>query len=120
MFSFKKLSILALLTAFLVSISISETHAQSKKKSEQPETYLLEGKVRNAQSGEPLNDAEVHIIGKEIKAETGKDGIFTFEELPEGTYTLKVEKDGYKKWKKEVEHKKGLKVILMVKPESSN
>ena len=119
MFSFKKLSIFALLTAFLFSFSLAESNAQTKQESEQPETHLLEGKVVNAESGDVINDAKVKIVGTEKETKTGKDGIFTFEKLQAGTHTLKVKKEGYKKWEKEVEFKEGLKVVLQVKPESS-
>lgn len=119
MFSFNKLSAFALLTVFILSFTLSEAYAQKKKSVEQPETHKLEGKVINAKSGNALNDAKIIVVGKEKETKTSKDGTFAFEKLPEGTHTLKVEKEGYKKWKKKVKLKKGLKVVLQVKPESN-
>lgn len=120
MFSFKKLSIFSLLIALILSLNLSQAYAQSKKKTEQAETHLLKGKVVNAKSGEALTDAKVNIVGKKLNVNTGKDGTFMFEKLPKGTHTLKVDGEGYKKWKKKVKLKKDSKITIKVKPKSSN
>ena len=118
MFSFKKLSVFALLMAFLASFTVAETYGQTKKKSEQPKTHKLEGKVVNAQSGEALNNAEVHILGKKVKAETGKEGMFSFEKLPAGSHTIKVKEEGYKKLKDKVKLNSDTRIVIQLKPKS--
>lgn len=120
MFSFKKLSILALLTTFILGFTISMTYAQTSKESEQPEKYEFNGRVLDDKSGEAISNAEVHIVEKEKKVKTGEDGRFTFKKLPAGTHTLKIEKDGYKKWERKVTVKEEVRVVIRVKPESSN
>lgn len=119
MFSFKKLSILTLLAAFLLSIGFSEIYAQKKKTVEQAEYFPLNGRVVDDRSGDAISNAEVHIVDREIKVKTDKEGRFTFEKLRAGIHTLKIDKEGFKKWQKQVRVREGVRVVLMLKPESS-
>ena len=116
MFSFKKLPIFTLLTALLLSFTVSETYSQKKENSEQPETHKLEGKVINVSSGEGLSNAEVHIVGKQIKAETDKKGMFTFKKLPVGAHTVKVDEEGFKKLKEKIKLNKDTRIVIQLKP----
>lgn len=116
MTNFKKISILTIAFAFLLSLSYSTSFAQVKQKMEQPETYTLKGEVVNAETGNPLPKAEVTIVGTELAKETGKKGKFTFKKLPEGTHVLKVEEKGYQTWKKEVTLDENSKMKIEVKP----
>ena len=116
MFSFKKLSLFTLLTALLLSFTVSETYGQQKENPEQPETHKLEGKVINVSSGEGLSNAEVHIVGKKVKAETDKKGMFTFEKLPAGAHTVKVDEEGYEKLKEKVKLNNDTRIVIQLKP----
>jgi len=55
----------------------------------------IRGVVDDAQTGLPLGDAAVHVVGTAQSATTGRDGTFTFGHLDGGTYRLRVERDGY-------------------------
>ncbi len=116
MFSFKKLSILTLLTTLLLSFAVSETYGQKKENSEQPEIHKLEGKVINVNSGEGLSNAEVKIVGKKKKAETDKNGMFTFEKLPAGTHTVKVDEEGFKKLEEKVTLNNDTRIVIQLTP----
>ena len=119
MFSLKKLSLLAILIIFLLGLGQSELYAQSKKVTEQAEKFTLNGKVINNQSGEAVSEAKVYIVDRELKVETDKEGRFTFEKLSEGAHMLKIEKEGYKPWKRMIKVKEGLRVVLQIKPEDN-
>ena len=115
MTSLKKISILTIAFAFILSLSYSTSLAQVKEM-EQPETYTLKGEVVNAQTGDPLPKVEVTIVGTDLSKETGEKGKFTFKKLPEGTHVIKVKEEGYKTWKKEVTLDENSKLEIKVKP----
>lgn len=54
------------------------------------------GKVSNALTGDPIAAATVSLSGLETKSETiGSDGLYRFENLVTGTYTITVAHAGY-------------------------
>lgn len=118
MFSFKKMAILSLTTALLLSLSFSISSAQTKKKTEDTEWCELNGRVLNAKTGEAISEAKVQIVDSEKNVKTDEDGRFTFEKVSEGKHMLKIEKEGYRKWAKIINVREGLRVVLSVKPES--
>ena len=58
-----------------------------------PTTGSLSGRVSDAGTRQPLENAFVSITGKSFT--TGADGTFVFNELPEGDYTVEVSRMGY-------------------------
>lgn len=116
MTNFKKTSLFTTLFALILGLSVTTSYAQMKDKAHQPEAYKLTGKVVDAESGEALTNAKVNIPGKNRKEMTGKEGTFTFKELPAGTHTVKVQEDGYKTWTKKVNLNKDSRLSIEVKP----
>ncbi len=62
-------------------------------------TGTLSGKVTEAGTRQPIENASVTITGKSFT--TGADGTFVFNELPEGNYTVEVKCLGYTSEKKQ-------------------
>ena len=72
-------------------------------------TGTLSGKVTEAGTRTPLENALVSITGKSFT--TGADGLFTFTNLPEGDYTVEVSMPGYTSEKKQYSAKAGRETI---------
>ena len=64
-----------------------------------PTTGTLSGKVTEAGTRLPVENALVSITGKSFT--TGADGTFLFNDLPEGDYTVEVSCLGYTSEKKQ-------------------
>src|SRR5690606_33545254 len=62
----------------------------------------LSGRLLNALSGEPIPAATVLIEELRRTATSAADGIFTFDNVPAGTYHLSVRSDGYSSRRTEV------------------
>ncbi|MEL6557311.1 MAG: carboxypeptidase regulatory-like domain-containing protein [Bacteroidota bacterium] len=59
-------------------------------------TGSLEGRITNALTGEPVNDATISLTGEERRSETvGSDGTYSFENLLVGTYTITASKSQF-------------------------
>ncbi len=76
---------LSLLAA--VAFGVSTAHAQG--------TGILRGIVRDKESGEPLQFANVSILGTERGAATESDGTFAVYYIPPGSYTVLATYIGY-------------------------
>lgn len=111
----KKISLLTVLFALILSFSFSTSQAQVTPP--QPETYLLKGNVVDAQSGAALADAEVAIVGQDINTMTNQEGEFELENLPAGQHTLKVTLDGYQTWEKNVTLSQDAELEIKLIPE---
>ena len=61
----------------------------------QPQPATIEGHVYDATTGQPLASAKVTIVETGDYTYTNSDGYFSFTVSP-GTYTVKVERDGYR------------------------
>ena len=72
-------------------------------------TGTLSGKVTEAGTRTPLENALVSITGKSFT--TGADGVYTFTNLPEGDYTVEVSMPGYTSEKKQYSVKAGKETI---------
>lgn len=116
MFNFKKITLFTAVFALILGLSINTSYAQTKDKAPQPETYKLTGEVVDAETGKALTEVKVVIVGKDISEETGENGTFTFDKLPAGTHTIKVEEEGYKTWKNKVNLNKDARLTIEVKP----
>jgi len=55
----------------------------------------IEGIVTDAQTGQPIEGALVYISGTNYSTRTDSDGLYSFQNLPKGTYTLLITRDGY-------------------------
>lgn len=62
--------------------------------SAQPST--IEGIVVDSETGDPISYAYLFLEGINRSQTTHSDGTFTFKDIPEGTYTLKMQRIGYK------------------------
>ncbi len=57
----------------------------------------LRGTVRDADLGGGVPGASVRVLERNLRAATDDDGVFSFLELPPGSYTLTVAKPGYER-----------------------
>ena len=65
-------------------------------KPEEEEKYgTIYGTVTDFSSGEPINNAKVRLNPKGETTLTGMDGTFEFVDLPSGSYSLSLSKNGY-------------------------
>jgi hypothetical protein len=60
-----------------------------------PRFGAIRGRIRAQDTGLPLQGTEVRVIGEETRAWTDRDGWFELIALPNGSYTLRVDKSGY-------------------------
>ncbi|MDX1667116.1 MAG: carboxypeptidase-like regulatory domain-containing protein, partial [Saprospiraceae bacterium] len=68
---------------------------------------MLSGTVANSK-GEPLSGANVWISEIERGTETGENGRYCFESLPEGTYQIRFSYLGFETIRKRVEIQTGM------------
>lgn len=64
----------------------------------------LQGKLIDAESGEPVPGAAILIEGINLGTAAGPDGIFSFQNLPSGVYTLSVQAVGFHSFSQEIQH----------------
>ena len=77
--------------AALVALSAVVAIAQDVS----PATGTLVGRIVDAQSGQPLSEAGVQIVGTTRGVQTGLDGRFRFAAVPSGTITIQVRRLGF-------------------------
>ncbi|MEM1116826.1 MAG: TonB-dependent receptor [Bacteroidota bacterium] len=56
---------------------------------------LLTGTVTEAATGQPLAGANVVLVGTDFRAASGADGVFEIDEVPAGTYTIRISSVGF-------------------------
>jgi iron complex outermembrane receptor protein len=56
---------------------------------------VITGFVYNDATGEGIPGADVVLVPSEIAVQTGADGSFRFENVPGGSYTIRVNAPGY-------------------------
>jgi len=91
------------LAALLPVVAAAQIYVGGPKPIPRPDgPYSISGKIVNGMTGAPVPGAEVAIstgaqgVGPVFEiAESGGDGGFRFNHLPEGKYTLKAERRGY-------------------------
>ncbi|MGM0547571.1 MAG: TonB-dependent receptor [Bacteroidota bacterium] len=87
--------LLSLLGFLLILPSFSNaSYAQSS---------TIQGIVIDADTGEPVSYAYLFLEGINRSQTTHSDGTFTFKDVPEGTYTIKMQRIGYKTRTQEIE-----------------
>lgn len=96
MTSFSKLyGLLSILGFFLILPLLSNaSYAQNS---------TIEGIVIDADTGEPISYAYLFLEGINRSQNSHSDGTFTFKDVPEGTYTIKMQRIGYKTRTQEIE-----------------
>lgn len=77
--------------------------------------YVVEGSVRDAETGEELPGANV-FLNKKVTA-VNSEGIFTYKSVPADVYRLRVSFIGYKTFEQEIEVTKDLKVKVSMQPD---
>ena len=65
-------------------------------------TGTIEGRVTDVVTGQPLNDAEVSVVGTELSALTNTAGRYSLSGIPAGEHTVKVAVIGHRTQRKEV------------------
>jgi hypothetical protein len=68
-----------------------------RKKKNTPAVQMVEivGTVTNAQSGQPVKDAIINLVGFDMATETDADGYYLFENLPATSFTVSCHCSGY-------------------------
>ncbi|MDX1591086.1 MAG: TonB-dependent receptor [Balneolaceae bacterium] len=61
------------------------------------------GEIRDAQTREPVPFAYVHLEEINRTASADKDGIFSFQNVPTGTYTLSIHRIGYQTYTSQIQ-----------------
>jgi hypothetical protein len=59
------------------------------------QTAIITGKVLDAKTGLPLGGDSIVLVEKSISAVSDQNGIFIFNKLPAGNYSLKCKHKGY-------------------------
>ncbi len=59
------------------------------------QTGRVEGTVRNAQTGDPIANARVVIVGTQLSAASNENGYYAIENVPVGTYNVRVSIIGF-------------------------
>lgn len=59
------------------------------------QTGQVEGTVRNAETGDPIADARVAIVGADLTATTNENGYYMIANVPVGTYSVRASVIGY-------------------------
>ena len=59
------------------------------------QTSRIEGTVRDAQSRDPVENARVSVVGTNLFALTNANGYYAIENVPVGTYDVRVQVIGF-------------------------
>ncbi len=86
----KRLYLLGVIMTLLFSASCS------KDISDEPSTGSIEGSVSDRTTGEPVSVVNVTLTPGGNSTVTGSDGTFRFRDIEAGSYTLQINKEGYK------------------------
>lgn len=85
----KRISLLVLVMTLFLSIA----NAQNPQ---------ISGRVRSSEDNRPLSNVTVTVVDENIRTMTGRDGLFTFKELPESARILRFECTDYDTIEKEI------------------
>ena len=106
----------------LLFTTTSTLQAQSQNQEQEgAQAAVLTGEVVDAETGEPITGVKVKLKGEEKANQTNEEGEFGFAGLDKGTYTVKVNAEGYKKKTKEIEVASSAKELtIKLQPSSSS
>ena len=62
----------------------------------------LSGKITDTITGLPLPGASVHLSGRKAESVASNEGSYSIENIPEGTYTVKVSYQGYESFNEKI------------------
>jgi len=96
---FKKKALYSALVLVLGMAVISNVAVAQQKTDS---TATLSGKVVNASSQKVLSGVSVQLQKMDKTATTDQQGMYSFDDLAAGSYTVVVEADGFKTWNKDV------------------
>lgn len=82
------------------------------------QTYSISGYVTDARSNLPLPNANVWLINKNVGETTNENGFFYFQNLNNGSYTLKISYIGYKTNIKTIKITSDREIKIKLKPKS--
>ena len=109
----KKTNLWGLLLSILILLSCSNNNSV--------EIYgTISGKVTDDSSGNPLSAVQVTLVPGAKTIQTTDDGSFSFSGLDEGSYTVQVQKNGYKPNHKNVRVVSGEKTEVTIPLELIN
>jgi hypothetical protein len=80
-----------------------------------PPASTVQGRVTDSESGHPVDQAEVVVVGTEHRAYTDNDGRFVLERVATGSYTLSVTRLGFAPLRHELVVAEGAPVALELK-----
>ena len=86
-------TLLTLVLCFAVAPALDMPEASAQ---ELEQGFVVEGKIRDARTGEPLPGAHVSVVGKGTWAVTRGDGTFHLTGMAAGVYTLRADRLGYR------------------------
>src|SRR5687768_5558289 len=89
LFSFSRPRALGMMAGAVVACGAPRLLAQTTP------TGRIVGRVIDAQSGDPLSDAGIQVVGTTLGATSGVDGRFTLLSVPAGTVTIQARRIGY-------------------------
>jgi hypothetical protein len=76
--------------------SIDDYRGKTKKQNILEGVGIIVGTVSSLFDGSPLESATINILNTEFTETTDEDGFYYFEDVPAGTYTLRIVLDTYK------------------------
>lgn len=82
--------------------------------SQQRQTGTITGEVQDARSGTSLPNANIVLLNTRIGTATDRNGNFTLDRVPVGTYTLRVSYIGYEQYETEIEIDAGETISLRI------
>ncbi len=108
---FNKLSCLLSFLGFLLVLPPLSNASYSQ-------STTIEGIVIDAETGDPISYAYLFLEEINRSQSTHSDGTFTFKDIPEGTYSIKMQRIGYKTQSRTIEVAPGdtLKTTLAMTP----
>lgn len=95
--------VIMILVTVAVSMSMLIASAKVQVEPDDKSVTTLVGSVVDASSYEGIAGAEVAVADMGMSTTTDENGAFTIENLVEGTFTIKVDADGYIAAEEEVE-----------------
>ena len=83
--------------ALVLCLAMASALVVRQVSAQEPEqTYVFEGNVRDANTGEPLPGAHVSVVGRGTRAVTRGDGTFHLTGLAAGVHSLRADRLGYR------------------------
>jgi TonB-linked SusC/RagA family outer membrane protein len=95
-----------------VSLAIVAVAALSATGAAQTPQATITGKITDVESGTPLSDARISVVGTSILVRSSAEGTYTLHNVPSGTVDVRVLRVGFQEAKKSVAVQPGQSVTL--------